>query len=530
MKKTLKKSKKKMAKLTEKDSEELQVKEEDSAKIKIKKKKSAVKKVKEKVPGKSKDSDEINLTEKDSDELYEKLEKLQAALRMNQQLQSTYREEITKYKEMRDELIDQIKEIRKDALKEKESDTKKKMILYLFVTAGIIFLFTLIINIGNRGILRWLSNHFIEAWNGILSKASIQQKISILMANFDNFKKSLWISTLLFIINVGLIFSIIKNKIDYKIALPILISILLIDVWSIDKKYLKSVESPKQYFAPDDITRFLSSDNDIFRVFPLNYENRDRDGYFQYHGIQNVGGYGPNPPRRYQEFIGAGNSVIFSAPNFFIYPHILSMLNVKYIVAPILPEDLSRYNQNTREIIEQYRAFYSNFETVGRGERYLILKNTNYLPRASLISDYVVVKTEDEALNTVLSPTFKAGNLVILEENPNEQNLNNEGSVSVIKYTSNERIFKVSLKKREFFVIRENYHPHWKCYINGAKEKVYRANYVFYGVFVPEGENEVQFVYESKMFNIVSVFSFIGFLILITSVTLSFRHKTKFIK
>jgi hypothetical protein len=417
-----------------------------------------------------------------------------------------------------------------DAVKENESNIKKKMISYLFITAGIIFLFSLIISIGDRGILRWLNNHFIEEWTGILSRTSIQQKMSILMTNFDNFKKSLWISTLLFIINGGLIFSIIKKKIDYKIALPILLLILLIDVWSIDKKYLKSVEPPKQYFAPDDITRFLSSDNDIFRVFPLNYENRDRDGYFQYHGIQNVGGYGPNPPRRYQEFIGAGNSVIFSAPNFFIYPHTLSMLNVKYIVAPVLPEDLSRYNQNTREIIEQYRAFYSNFEPVGRGDRYLILKNTNYLPRSSLISNYSVVKTENEVLNNVLSPTFNAGNAVILEENPNKKNFDNEGSVSVIKYISNERIFKVSSEKKQFLIIRENYHPHWKCYINGAKEKVYRANYVFYGVFVPEGNNEVKFVYESKMFNIVSIFSFIGFLILITSVILSFRHKTQFIK
>ncbi len=412
-----------------------------------------------------------------------------------------------------------------DAIEEKQSDTKKKKIFYLFIATGIIFLFTLIINIGDRGILRWLNSHFIEEWTGILSRSGIQQKMSILMANFDNLKKSLWISTMLFIINGGLIFSIIKNKIDYRIAIPVLLLILLIDVWSIDRKYLRSVESPKEYFAPDDITRFLSSDNDIFRVFPLNYENRDRNGYFQYHGIDNVGGYGPNPPRRYQEFIGAGNSVIFSAPNFFIYPHTLSMLNVKYIIAPLLPEDLSKYPESTREIIEQYRTFYSNFEPVGSEGRYLVLKNTNYLPRASLVSNYSVVKTENEALNTVLSPTFNAGNIVILEDNPNEKNFDNKGSVSVIKYISNERIFKVSSEKSEFLLIRENYHPHWNCYINGEKEKVYRANYVFYGVFVPEGNHEVQFVYESKMFNIVSLFSLIGFLILISAVIISFRYK-----
>lgn len=412
-----------------------------------------------------------------------------------------------------------------NANKEKGSEIKKKMIVYLLIAVGLIFIFTLIVNIGDRGILRAMSNHFGKTWMGILPRANIQQKISIMIANFDNFKRSLWISTVLFIINGGLIFGVIRNKISYKIVIPILLIILLIDGWSIDRRYLKSVESPEKYFAQDDVTRFISADKGVFRVFPLNYENRDRDGYLQYHGIENVGGYGPNPPRRYQEFIGAGSSVIFQAPNLFLFPHLLSMLNVKYIIAPRLPEDLSGYSQNTREIIEQYRSYYSNFELEGRGVRYIVLKNNNFLPRASLISEYSIASNEEEVLNRILSRTFKAGNTVILEENPKEEILEGTGYVSIKKYHANERIFETISEKRAFLILRENYHPHWKCYIDGKREKVYKANYVFYGVFVPAGKHIVRFVYESPLFNFVVALSFAGFLIFLTAIFFSFKYR-----
>ena len=72
---------------------------------------------------------------------------------------------------------------------------------------------------------------------------------------------------------------------------------------------------------------------------------------------------------------------------------------------------------------------------------------------------------------------------------------------------ANEKVLDVKTSKEAFLIIRENYHPDWKCYIDGKKEKIYTANYIFYGVFVPVGEHEVRFVYESGVINIASLLS-----------------------
>jgi len=407
--------------------------------------------------------------------------------------------------------------------KENDKEKKKRMMVYLFIFVALVLLCALIVNIGNQGILKAMSSHFIRSHAGILNGNTIQHKISLMAKNFGNFKKSLMLTVLLLLVNGGLILGVIKGKLSYNIVIPVLILILLIDQWSVDKKYLSSAASPERYFEPDDVARFISQDKGVFRVYPLSYE-KGKGGYLHYNNIENVGGYGPNPPKRYQEFIGAGSGVIFQAPNFFRFPYLLSMLNVKYIIAPRLPEDLSRYPEETRTLIEEYKNFYSNFELAGKGERYEVLRNNNFLPRASLVYEYSVANSGAEVLDRVLSPTFKPGNVVVLEENSEEKLRQGEGFISVKEYQANERVFETVTEKESFFILRENYHPHWECYIDGKREKVYKANYIFYGVFVPEGKHTISFVYESSAFNLVAAMSFAGFLLFLVALVFPFKE------
>ena len=158
------------------------------------------------------------------------------------------------------------------------------------------------------------------------------------------------------------------------------------------------------------------------------------------------------------------------------------------------------------------RNFYSNFSVAFVGRKYQVLENTEFLPRFSLIYDYAVVNGPQEALNRILSSGFKPGDSVFLEEDPGISMAYANGEVSLIKNIANEKILSIKSSKQAFLIVRENYHPDWKCYIDGKQEKVYKSNYIFYGVFIPEGKHEVRFVYESKIFNISCLLSFIGFL------------------
>ncbi len=409
----------------------------------------------------------------------------------------------------------------------KNNYEKKKAFIYLGILTGIILLFAIIVSLGDKSIVSWMKSHYANNWSGIISREGIQQKIYLMSVNFSRFKKSLWISALLFVINGTLIYFIIEKKVKTPIIVPILALILIIDLWSIDKKYLTSVESPERYFEADEITRFIKQDNELFRVFPFNYEGRSRNRYFQYHNIENVGGYAPNPPARYQELIGAGRSAMFNPENLLKYPHLLSMLNVKYIIGPRMPEDLSTYNERTRKLIEAYNSFYAKFEVAFAGQKYLLLENRSFLPRTSLVYNYTVADTSEEVSSKILSEEIEPGNKVFLEEKAEILLSKGEGKADLVKNIANERIINVKTDKPAFLIYRENYHPDWKCYIDNKKEKIYKANYIFYGVFVPEGEHKIRFVYESAIFNIASILSLTGFLILITALIFSFKKDKK---
>ncbi len=397
-------------------------------------------------------------------------------------------------------------------LKKRTEEERKRAILYILVSIGLILFATLVVNIGDRGILNAMKQHFSVAW-AEFGRQSLQQKIAVMSNNFGNLKKSLWLTTLLFIINGGIIYAVIIKKLEFKAAIPLLILVLIADQWSIDKKYLDVAPHPREYYSMDDVTRYISQDKGLYRIYPFENYRWAKSGYFNYHSIYSVAGYGPNPPGRYQKFIGAEGSVMFSAPNFFKFPHMLSMLNVKYLIVPRLPEDLTPYTERIKRVIKELQKFYSNFDVVFVGRDYQVLKNEDFLPRASLVYDYTVVDSDEEALDEILSPEFNPGDIAILEEEPKITLSEDKGEVDIVRIIENEKVLDVKTSKTAFLIIRENYHPDWKCYVDGKEKEIYKANYVFYGVFVPKGEHEVRFIYQSNVFNIAAMITLLGFII-----------------
>jgi hypothetical protein len=203
------------------------------------------------------------------------------------------------------------------------------------------------------------------------------------------------------------------------------------------------------------------------------------------------------------------------------------MLNVKYIIGPRLPEDLSGYDERIRRAVEEFREFYSNFNVAYVGREYQVLENKHFLPRASLIYDYKVVDSGEEGLTQILSSSFKSGDIILLEEEDPKINLSTGiGEVNITKSIANEQVLEIETDESAFLIIRENFHPDWECFIDGKIEKIYKANYIFYGVFVPEGNHEVRFVYKSKTFNIASLLSFIGLMIFLSGLVYGFVKKT----
>lgn len=74
------------------------------------------------------------------------------------------------------------------------------------------------------------------------------------------------------------------------------------------------------------------------------------------------------------------------------------------------------------------------------------------------------------------------------------------GSVQLLEDEPDRRVLRVKSDNLAFMLARVNYHEGWRAFVDGYEYPVYRANYLFFGLFVPEGTHEIKLVYRPGYF------------------------------
>lgn len=400
--------------------------------------------------------------------------------------------------------------------KQKTIDRRQKnLITYLLIISGVVAIFTIVCVVGKESILSFMKGHFQPILMNQYGLQLTQQKIQNLYQNYPYFLNGLGKALFLIALNSVLIILLAMRKLKLPVWILMVIPVLIFDQWSIEKQFLKSVSHPKIYYAPDNVVNFLKKDKTLYRVFPFNYEHTT-DSYLMLHNIQSVGGYVSNPYHRYQDLIGAGKSVMFNPRNLVTYPYLLDLLNVKYIISYSLPDDISQYNERNQAYIRELKRYLSQFKEVMKGRKYSVYLNTNCIDRAFVVRDYKVFNEPDSIIPFMLTPTFNARELLLLEEEPGlkiwnlESGIRNPEVVNITRYTPNEIVCEATLVSPGFLILSENWHPHWKVFVDGKKEKLYIADYTSRAVYLPEGRHTVRFVYVSKAFKIGSTISILS--------------------
>ena len=411
-----------------------------------------------------------------------------------------------------------IKAIVKSEKSKVKSQNVKNIAILLGIIFGIVAIFTLVCSVGKESILSFMKGHFQPILMNQYGPQSTQQKIQNLYQNYPYFLNGLGKALFLIALNSVLIILLAMKKLKLPVWVLMVTPILIFDQWSIEKHFLKSVPHPKVYYAPDNVVNFLKKDKTLYRVFPFNYEHTT-DSYLTLYNIQSLGGYVSNPGWRYQKLIGAGESVMFNPRHLIIYPHLLDVLNVKYIISYTLPDDISRYDEKTQGYIRELRNYLSRFKEVTRGGKYSVYLNTNYIERAFIVKNYKVLDNPDSLLSFMLTPTFNARELLLLEEEPegnfqfpisNSQSQKGLEEVHIREYGPNKIICEAILASPGFLVLSENWHPNWKAYVDGEEEKIYIADYTLRAVYLPEGKHTVRFIYVSKAFQIGSIITILS--------------------
>ena len=393
---------------------------------------------------------------------------------------------------------------------------KKGLYWSLGLTAGVCALFAIIPS---------LAGSFISSSDGQLpgeiAAALANDRESLLSA--DAWRSFFFIAAAAIVLVLGWEF----KKIKPATAAIILAALVLVDLWTIDKRYLNGSHfvTKKEFkgnFAKRPVDDMILEDTDPhYRVLDLSV-NTFNDSYVSYHH-KTIGGYSPVKLQRYQDLIernitreiGAiaaefGNiKTIEDAENALTYHPVLSMLNTKYIVI----------NGNLPPVENKYRLGNAWFAK-------------NVVPANNANEEINALAAINPAVDAVVSREFLSQESFMafarsqmmqgFMDGTADMSLNN--FIELASYAPNSMVYNYSSDRPQIVLFSEVYYnPGWKATItpaNGGESKnldIFRANWILRGAIVPKGDYTIEFTFNPPCFEVGEMYSRIssGILVLL---------------
>lgn len=317
------------------------------------------------------------------------------------------------------------------------------------------------------------------------------------------------------------------RKIKPATAAIILAALVLVDLWSVDKRYLNDSHfvTKKEFrnnFTKRPVDEMILQDTDPhYRVLDLSV-NTFNDSYVSYHH-KTIGGYSPVKLQRYQDLIernitreiGAiaaefGNiQTIEDAENALTYHPVLSMLNTKYIVI----------NGNFPAVENKFRL----------GNAWFV---NNIIPANNANEEINALAALNPATDAVVSKEFlaqesslaKAAAQIALGDEAGIADMSLNNYIELASYAPNRMVYNYSGSKPQIALFSEVYYnPGWEATITpvGGGEsnslQIFRANWILRGAALPAGDYTIEFTFNPPCFEKGEMYSRIssGILVLL---------------
>lgn len=277
-------------------------------------------------------------------------------------------------------------------------------------------------------------------------------------------------------ISFALIMASLKNKLQVNYAVAGIGVLLVIDLWSINRKYLGDEamrDSPaEQFFAASAADAKILEDKGYYRVFNIeNPFNEARTSYYH----NSVGGYHGAKMKRIQELIE--NAIQPEISNFigkaqegdFVWDElpVLNMLNTKYLMAG-------------RSADAVFRNPLANGAAWFPEEVITVSSNQEEMQRIQQIDTKVTATINSSEYGTV-----QAG----------------IGTVELTKQSPGKLSYAAEVSQEGLLVLSEIYYPKgWKATINGVPAEIIRTNYLLRGLVVPKGTSNIELSFEPDSF------------------------------
>ncbi len=294
--------------------------------------------------------------------------------------------------------------------------------------------------------------------------------------------------------------------------------LILIDLWTVDKRYLNndnfvSKREASNPFPEMPADKAVLQDKDIYyRVLPLQGDAFQDARTSYYH--KSIGGYSAAKLRRYQEIIdhnllpemqkmASGLQDGGQLDSIFSELSLLNMLNTKYII----------YDLNSAP-----------------------LRNPRNMGNAWFVNDFLIVKNADEEIAAL--KTIDPENEAVIDQRFGEymegksfqKDVN--GSIVLTEYQPNYLKYTTKATSEQLAVFSEVYYDKgWNALIDGKEVPHFRADYILRALVIPAGEHTVEFKFHPKSYytgNIISLASSLLLILAIASYAFSeFRGKSK---
>lgn len=354
-------------------------------------------------------------------------------------------------------------------------------------------------------------------------------------------------SLIITLIAAILVILLAMKKLSYKIALPALGLLFMIDLWTVNRRYLDNdnlKRNPRWVEAWEYMHPFSPSSADMnilnneqsqdsgladaiaeaeesldvpqgrkdkefrermineaafrtlnfasnYRVLNLNNPFNDAVTSFWH---KSIGGYHGAKLKRYQEIIDfhlseemqqfAGAAQEGGVMEAFSKFKVLNMLNTKYVIYS--PDQAPLFNP-----LAQGNAWFVN--------------DVRYVPDADTeIQELALVDLNTTAL---VDERYER---TLVESN----GADSAATIELLSYSPNELVYESRSDNGGFAVFSEIYYPSgWTATIDGEEELIVRTNYLLRGMQIPAGKHQIVFRFDSPNFAFGSILSLIGSLL-----------------
>jgi hypothetical protein len=167
--------------------------------------------------------------------------------------------------------------------------------------------------------------------------------------------------------------------------------------------------------------------------------------------------------------------------------HILDVTGTSLIVVDKGKNPASEYFLSSR--------FEKELTKVYEDEQFDVYKNDTAVPRFGVYYDVISSVSEDRILSMLKTHDVDTSKTLLFEEQLPIQLEAGTGSAKLVDSTVNSERFSVTTDKPAVFYISDSFYPGWKAQVNDVDTHIYRANYNFRGILVPQGESDVIFSY-----------------------------------